>query len=91
MLLFDLLRLVDLRIAALAALFNLQGIAQADLSQHDLSGFVPTRFEFEAKAAQLNMRLPQTLLAAVKAQAKVRGIPYTRFVRETLEKAIAVG
>ena len=59
-------------------------VEQADLTHHDLSGFVPTRFEFEAKAAQLNMRLPQTLLAAVKAQAKARGIPYTRFVRETL-------
>lgn len=65
-------------------------VEQADLSHYDLSGFVPTRFEFEVKAAQLNMRLPQTLLAAVKAQAKARGIPYTRFVRETLEKAIAV-
>lgn len=65
-------------------------VEQADLSHYDLSSFVPTRFEFEAKAAQLNMRLPQTLLAAVKAQAKARGIPYTRFVRETLEKAIAV-
>ena len=63
-------------------------VEQADLLRYDLSGFVPTRFEFEAKAAQLNMRLPQTLLAAVKAQAKARGIPYTRFVRETLEKAI---
>lgn len=66
-------------------------VEQADLSQHDLSGFVSTRFEFEAKAAQLNMRLPQTLLAAVKARAKARGIPYTRFVRETLEKALAIG
>ena len=64
-------------------------VERADLSQHDLSNFVSTRFEFETKAAQLNMRLPQTLLAAVKAQAKARGIPYTRFVRETLEKALA--
>jgi len=63
-------------------------IATADLSQHDLSGFAPTRFEFHAKAAQLNMRLPQPLLDAVKERAKARGIPYTRFVRETLEQAV---
>jgi predicted DNA binding CopG/RHH family protein len=64
-------------------------VDHADLTQHDLSGFVTTRFEFEAKAAQLNLRLPEALLQAVKAQAKARGIPYTRFVRETLEKAVA--
>ncbi len=64
-------------------------IEEADLSTHDLSGFVRTRFEFQPKAAQLNMRLPQLLLEAVKASAKARGIPYTRFVRETLEHAVA--
>ncbi len=52
-------------------------VEQADLSQHDLSGFVPTRFEFEAKAGQRNKRLPQTLLAAVKVQAKARASLHT--------------
>jgi predicted DNA binding CopG/RHH family protein len=65
-------------------------VENADLSQYDLTGFVTTRFEFEPKASQLNMRLPSSLLAAVKARAKARGIPYTRFVRETLEQAVAV-
>jgi len=64
-------------------------VEEADLTQHNLSGFVATRFEFQAKAAQLNLRLPETLLQAVKAKAKARGIPYTRFVRETLERAVS--
>jgi predicted DNA binding CopG/RHH family protein len=64
-------------------------VETADLSQYDLSGLKPAQFEFQPKAAQLNMRLPQTLLEAVKASAKARGIPYTRFVRETLEQAVA--
>jgi predicted DNA binding CopG/RHH family protein len=34
------------------------------------------------------MRVPKPLLAAVKARAKTRGIPYTRLIRETLEKAM---
>ena len=34
------------------------------------------------------MRLPQTLLAALKAQAKQRGIPYQRLIREALEQAL---
>ncbi len=64
-------------------------VETADLSQYELSGFKPTRFEFQPKAAQLNMRLPQPLLDAVKESAKARGIPYTRFVREILEQAVA--
>ncbi len=36
-----------------------QFVAKADVSQYDLSGFKATRFEFEPKAAALNMRLPQ--------------------------------
>jgi predicted DNA binding CopG/RHH family protein len=33
--------------------------------------------------------VPKLLLAAVKARAKARGIPYTRLIRETLERAMA--
>jgi predicted DNA binding CopG/RHH family protein len=64
-------------------------VETADLSQYDLSGATPVRFEFEKKAARVNMRLPEPLLAAVKARAKARGIPYQRFIREVLEHAVA--
>jgi len=64
-------------------------VETADLSQYDLSGATPVRFEFEKKAARVNMRLPEPLLAAVKAHAKARGIPYQRFIREVLEHAVA--
>ena len=47
------------------------------------------RFEFAPKAASLNMRLPAALLDAVKAKAKARGIPYTRYVRMLLEADVA--
>ena len=60
-----------------------------DLSNLDFSQFKAARFEFEKKDDQINMRVPKPLLAAVKARAKARGIPYTRFIRETLERAIA--
>jgi len=60
-----------------------------DLSNLDFSQFKPARFEFEKKDEQINMRVPKPLLAAVKARAKERGIPYTRLIRETLEKAMA--
>jgi predicted DNA binding CopG/RHH family protein len=60
-----------------------------DLSNLDFSQFKTTRFEFEKKDEQINMRVPKPLLAAVKARAKARGIPYTRLIRETLEQAMA--
>jgi predicted DNA binding CopG/RHH family protein len=46
------------------------------------------QFEFERKDEQINMRIPRSLLEAVKARAKERGIPYTRLIRETLEQAV---
>ncbi|MGH8227137.1 MAG: CopG family antitoxin [Steroidobacteraceae bacterium] len=64
-------------------------VAQADLTEYDLSEFKPMRFEIEPKSAALNMRLPRKLLDAVKARARERGIPYTRYVRMLLEKAVA--
>ena len=63
-------------------------VAAADLTQYDLSGFTPMRFELEKKSAKINMRVPEKLLAAVKARAAARGIPYQRFIREALERAV---
>ncbi len=60
-------------------------VASADLSTFDLSGFKPMRFEIEPKSAALNMRLPASLLEALKEKAKEKGIPYTRYVRMLLE------
>lgn len=66
-----------------------EAFLEQDLSDLDFSQFKPVKFEFQAKAAQLNMRLPVPLLEAVKTRAKARGVPYTRFIREVLEQAIA--
>jgi predicted DNA binding CopG/RHH family protein len=66
-----------------------QAFLARDLSDLDFSQFKPVHFEFEKKDNQINMRVPKPLLEAVKARAKARGMPYTRFIRETLERAIA--
>lgn len=63
-------------------------VEAADLTEYDLSGFAPARFEFERKSAQVNLRMPEGLLTAVKERAAKRGIPYQRFIRETLERAL---
>jgi predicted DNA binding CopG/RHH family protein len=63
-------------------------VDHADLSEYDLSGFKMMQFEFGKKDARINMRLPETLLDAVKKRAERRGIPYQRFIREVLEKSV---
>ncbi len=63
-------------------------VAASDLTQFDLSALKPTQFEFAPKEARINMRLPGELLSAVKRAAKRRGVPYQRFIRQTLEDAL---
>jgi predicted DNA binding CopG/RHH family protein len=60
-----------------------------DLSDLDFSQFKAGQLEYERKDARLTMRLPQPMLDAVKQQARARGIPYQRLVREAIEKALA--
>ncbi|MCC5956881.1 MAG: ribbon-helix-helix protein, CopG family [Natronohydrobacter sp.] len=59
-----------------------------DLSTLDPNQFKPMRFETLPKSARITMRLPEPLIAALKAQAKARGIPYQRLIREALERAL---
>jgi predicted DNA binding CopG/RHH family protein len=60
-----------------------------DLSDLDFSQFKPVKFEFAAKDERINMRLPSSLLNAVKAKAKAAGMPYQRFIRAVLEGAVS--
>jgi predicted DNA binding CopG/RHH family protein len=62
-------------------------VDRADLTEYDLSGLRPVQFEFQAKSAQLiiNMRVPDSLLKAVKERARTRGIPFTRYIRLLME------
>jgi len=59
-----------------------------DLSDLDMSQFKRHHFEFEKKQAQVNMRVPQSLLDSVKDKAKALGIPYTRYIRMLMEQDV---
>jgi predicted DNA binding CopG/RHH family protein len=65
-----------------------QFVADSDLTRYKFSALKATQFEFAAKEARINMRLPGELLSAVKRTARQRGVPYQRFIRQTLERAI---
>ena len=61
----------------------------ADLSEYDLSVMRPLGAEFGMKDARVNMRIPSAQLDAVKAAAADEGIPYQRFIRNAIERALA--
>jgi predicted DNA binding CopG/RHH family protein len=46
------------------------------------------RFEFKPKAKSLNLRISNELLDAVRKNAKREGIPYQRYIRQALERAV---
>ena len=61
---------------------------EQDLSDLDFSQFKAMRFEFQPKEKSINLRLSEDLLNAVRERAKGQGIPYQRFIRQTLEQAV---
>lgn len=68
-----------------------EDLLHQDLSDLDFRQFKSVQFEFEPKAARVNMRLPEPLLDAVKAKAARLGIPYQRFIRQALQNAVTRG
>ena len=63
-------------------------VSNADLSEYDLSGGQVVRFELKRKDKSVNLRLPEQLLTAVRARAERAGIPYQRFIRIAIERAL---
>ena len=66
-------------------------VEDVDLTRYDLSSFRPVQFEFARKTARVTMRLPEALLAAIKAEAARRRMPYQRLMRELLERGLGAG
>ena len=65
-----------------------EALLEQDLSEYDFSQFKPANFEFAAKDARINMRLPESLVSAIKGRAAVEGIPYQRYIRRVLELSL---
>jgi predicted DNA binding CopG/RHH family protein len=61
---------------------------EQDLSDLDFSQFKPMRFEFQPKQKSVNLRISEELLEAVRKNAKRQGVPYQRFIRQALERAV---
>jgi predicted DNA binding CopG/RHH family protein len=60
-----------------------------DLSDYiSAENFAPFQFEFKPKQKSVNLRISEELLNAVRAVAHRRGIPYQRYIRQTLEASL---
>jgi predicted DNA binding CopG/RHH family protein len=66
-----------------------EAFLEQDLSDLDFSQFKPMRFEFQPKEKSINLRISQSLLKEVQFHAKREGIPYQRYIRQALERAVA--
>ena len=64
-------------------------VEKADLTQYDFSGAQLTRFDIKPKGKSINLRLSEELYDAVRERAARAGLPYQRFIRLTLERAVA--
>ena len=60
----------------------------ADLSEYDFSDMVPMRFELRRKDKSISLRLPERLLDEVRAAAGLSNVPYQRFIRMAIERAL---
>jgi predicted DNA binding CopG/RHH family protein len=65
-----------------------EAFLEQDLSDLDFSHFKPMHFEFRPKQKSLNLRISEELLNAIRAHAKREGIPYQRYIRQALERAV---
>jgi predicted DNA binding CopG/RHH family protein len=67
-----------------------EAFLEQDLSDYLHAGnFKPMRFEYQPKEKSINLRISEDLLKAVQANAKRQGIPYQRYIRQALERAIS--
>ena len=65
-------------------------VAQADLTEYDFAQMVPMRFELRRKDRAVSLRRSDALLDALKSAAARQGIPYQRFMRLAIERAVAL-
>lgn len=66
-----------------------EAFLEQDLTDYLHAGnFKPMHFEFRPKQKSLNLRISEELLNAIRAHAKRQGIPYQRYIRQALERAV---
>jgi len=63
-------------------------LVEGDLSDLDFTQFKSVQFEFQPKNKQVNLRMSEPLLQAIKKKSSDLGISYQRYIRQALEKSL---
>ncbi len=66
-----------------------EAFLEQDLSNLDFSQFKPMHFEIRPKEKSVNLRMSEGLFDAVRETAKHEGVPYQRYIRHVLERAVS--
>ena len=78
------------RLAAFKSDEEAAAFVEQDLTDYiSAENFAPFHFELRPKEKSVNLRISGELLDAVRERAKRQGIPYQRFIRRALERAVA--
>ncbi|MFH7028113.1 MAG: CopG family antitoxin [Heteroscytonema crispum UTEX LB 1556] len=68
---------------------EIEKLLDEDLSDYlHADNFKPVSFEFEPKDKNVNLRVSEKMLKAVKTVSKKEGIPYQRYIRRAIEKSL---
>jgi predicted DNA binding CopG/RHH family protein len=66
-----------------------EAFLEQDLTDYlHAENFKPMHFEIRPKEKSVNLRMSEALLDAVRESAKREGVPYQRFIRHVLERAV---
>ena len=66
-----------------------EALLEQDLSDYlDQAHMAPLTYEYRPKDKAVSLRLSETLLRDIKRRAAREGIPYQRFMRQALERAV---
>jgi predicted DNA binding CopG/RHH family protein len=63
-------------------------VEYADLSEYDFSDRMAARFEFRRNEKSVSLRLPEELVEAARNRAQREGMPFQRFIRMAIERAL---
>ncbi|MBD2594051.1 CopG family transcriptional regulator [Nostoc spongiaeforme FACHB-130] len=69
---------------------EIEALLEEDLSDYlTPDNFKPVTFEFQPKDKSVNVRMSEEMLEKVKSVSKKEGIPYQRYIRRAIERALS--
>jgi predicted DNA binding CopG/RHH family protein len=69
---------------------EIEALLEGDMSQYaNPSNWKKVTFEFQPKDKTINLRMSEKMLDQVKLASKKEGIPYQRYIRQSIERSLS--